>query len=69
MTRHSDQFKKMLLEAADGDVDKAASFADTMERIGDVLGGRRSRPGGAGCTFPHCICNSPWEKCERKRAK
>lgn len=40
----------------------------TMDAIGDVLNGRRERPGGIGCTFPHCSCNSPWEKCERKKS-
>jgi hypothetical protein len=38
----------------------------TMDIIRAVVEGRADPPGGAACLFPHCVCNSPWEKCEMK---
>ncbi len=48
---------------SDSDMDR---FFEAMDAIGDVLKGKRERPGGFGCAFPHCSCNLPWEKCEKK---
>jgi hypothetical protein len=31
-----------------------------------VLGGEIEPPVAQDCRFPHCACNNPWQKCERK---
>jgi hypothetical protein len=48
---------------SDSNMDRLENMMGTID---DVLKGRRERPGGFGCAFPHCSCNLPWEKCERK---
>jgi hypothetical protein len=42
-----------------------ARFLTSMGQVKDVLEGKIEPPGGRGCRFPYCRCNSPWEKCER----
>jgi hypothetical protein len=41
-------------------------LSKAMRGVKDVLKGKVAAPGGVLCRFPHCSCNSPWEKCERK---
>ena len=57
---------RTLVEEAAGSQDNAARFFHAMDSIKAVVEGRMARPGGPGCMFPHCSCNSPWVKCELK---
>jgi hypothetical protein len=42
-----------------------ARLAETMQLVRAVLEGKLDKPGGPRCTFPHCACNLPWERCEK----
>ena len=59
----ADKIRKLAHEAGISD-EAFDAFEAAMDSVDDVLKGRRAPPGGPGCRFPHCACNSPWEKCE-----
>lgn len=46
------------------DTPEGQSFLASMELVkrGETNPGQHNR---AGCVFPHCACNKPWERCDR----
>jgi hypothetical protein len=59
----ADKIRELAHEAGIDD-EQCDAFEASMDSVEDVLKGRRQPPGGPNCLFPHCACNSPWEKCE-----